>query len=205
MYMQKILKGIGGIQDQEAQDILLQKGIFCNWWRNQLPPPDLADIETQLTEPNLDQHLNNYPAYGPRTPFISTTAGAIQQDHFRARNIVYPPLMTALEFATDGYQRVGYIFYGYVFTLGQKTVILREFAEEVRELHIYTQYLQYHHEGEIVAKIHIPSVRLEKVEKYDPQQMLADLHAQNIPQASWSQPNPNYQKPKQYANIRGVL
>lgn len=138
--------------------------------------------------------------YGPSTPFISTTAGAIQQDHLHARNILYPPLLTTLEFATDGYQTDGYVFYGYVFTLGQKAVILREFAEEVWELHIYTQYLQYHHEGEIVAKIHIPSIGLEKVEKYDPQQAYQALQAGRLPTASWLKINSDYQRPESYAN-----
>ena len=41
-------------------------------------------------------------------------------------------------------------------------------SEEVRELHIYTDYLQYHPEGEITAKIRIPSRCVERYEKYDP-------------------------------------
>jgi hypothetical protein len=81
-----------------------------------------------------------------------------------SRNIVYIPIITALNFATNWLTRPGYVFYGYVFTLGQKSLELAEFAEEVRELHIYTHFLPYHDEGEIVAKIHIPAVRLEKVE-----------------------------------------
>lgn len=57
------------------------------------------------------------------------------------------PCSQVLQFATDGFRRRGYVL-----TLGKQSIPMREFAEEVRELHIYTSFLRYHPEGEIVAK-----------------------------------------------------
>jgi len=44
-----------------------------------------------------------------------------------------------------------------VFTLGRQSIDLCEFAEEVRELNIYKNFLPFHAEGEIAAKIEIRS------------------------------------------------
>jgi hypothetical protein len=41
------------------------------------------------------------------------------------------------------------------------------FAEEVRELNLFTQYAVFHDEGEVAAKIFVPSRQIQSVEKYD--------------------------------------
>jgi hypothetical protein len=129
MFFQKVLKGICGIDDKEATEILHLKGIMCSWWRSvrEISPEQIANM---LTEHNLDWHLNRYETLDPRTgkpfgentPFISTTSGVVERDAVSGRNITFTALETALRFATDSYTRDGYVFYGYVYTLGKQAL-----------------------------------------------------------------------------------
>ncbi|ADB50815.1 hypothetical protein [Conexibacter woesei] len=160
MIVQRVLKGICGIDAATAEEILRETGIVSNWWRGKgSVTPEEALVE--LTEPALLRHLNDYVAFGPQTPFISTTAGSVVRDASGGRNDVLTADHVATDFATDGFTRDGWVFSGYVFTLGRKAVTQEPFAEEVRELHVYTDYLRYQPEGELVAKIQIPAVQLE--------------------------------------------
>jgi hypothetical protein len=220
LYIQKVLKGIvgkddehpDGIDDDIARIILLEKGIICNWWHNvgKIRP---EEIKEKLTDRNLVWHLNRYNDIDPitglpfhdRTPFISTTAGAVERDVILRTNFVHSPYLTALQFATADFTRAGYIFYGYLFTLGKKSVEVQEFSEEVRELHIYTKFFPYQLEGEIVAKVHIPSQRLEKVERYEIGDVLRDLSGGKRPKPSWEDSNSDYIIPERLSNIRGFV
>ena len=148
MFFQKVLKGISGLSRHEANKNF-EQGIVCNWWRtvHTISPPQVVE---KLTERNLEWHLNHYDELDPltgntafceNTPFISVTAGVVERQEFLQRNIVFDPLVTALRFATSDFSMTGHIFYGYVFTLGRQSIDLAEFAEEVRELNIYKNYL----------------------------------------------------------------
>jgi hypothetical protein len=213
MFIQHVLKGVTGIDEATADAILRNAGLQCNWWRRVGSIP--ADqIITKLNEDALDWHLSRYeetdPATGSpfadNTPFISTSAGTVERDAFQQRNLIYPPFLTALRFATAGFTQPGYIFYGYVFVLGKKAVELMEFAEETRDLHLYTAYQPYHPEGELVAKIWIPPTRLEKYEQYDGPQALRELRRRKRPApARVSAPNAIYQAPERFHNIRPVV
>jgi hypothetical protein len=173
VWFQQVLKGINGIDETTAREILTRSGIGSNWWRTvgTISPSEQQDM---LTPRNLDWHLNRYddidPMTGDRfsvnTPYISTTAGTVDPDPAHRRNVIRDAFFTAAWFATDGFRSDGYVFHGYVYTLGKPSVRLAEFAEEVRDLHAYTSYLPYRLEGELVAKISIPATRLEKAEKY---------------------------------------
>ncbi len=212
MIFQKVLKGIGGISDARAEQMVMHTGINCGWW-NRVGTISPAEIKDKLTEDNLFWHLERYDDIHPSTgrpfnqdtPYISTTAGSVQRDQLLSRNIFYPPFLTALLFATDWFSRPGYIFYGYVYVLGKKSVPLEEFAEEVRELNIYTSWLRFHDEGEVVAKIIIPSTRLSRVERYEPSTSLAALRAGRKPTPDWSVDNPTFCPPEGYSNVRDVL
>jgi hypothetical protein len=145
MIFQKVLKGIAGLSNHEAQRMLTSAGIICGWWRrvHQITP---AEVTEKLTDDNLFWHLERYddihPATGrpfkEDTPYISTTAGSIERNELLRANIFYPPFLTAVIFATDWFSRPGHVFYGYVYVLGKQSVPLQEFAEEIRELNIYT-------------------------------------------------------------------
>lgn len=161
MIVQRVLKGICGIDEATARESLHSMGIASRWWhaRGTVSP---AQRLAELTEPALLRHLSDYDAFGPETPFISTTAGSVVRDASGRRNHVLSAEHVATDFATDGFTRDGWIFSGYLFTLGRKAISQEPFAEEVRELHVYTDYLRYQPEGELVAKIHIPAVQLEE-------------------------------------------
>jgi hypothetical protein len=199
LFFQTVLKGIGGIGDDEADAILTRDGIMCNWWRTvgEISP---SEWQAKLTERNVLWHLNHYNDVDPstgspfskNTPFISTTAGTVEREP--TDNVKFPGFATAIRFATGDFTRDGYVFYGYVYTLGKKALVLVDFSEEVRDLLIYTSFLPFHPEGEILTKIHIPAVRLEKFEKYAADGRLICTKA-----------NANYAAPERYTNIRGAL
>jgi hypothetical protein len=213
MFFQMILKGIPGDNDAKAQQCLQRTGLRCTWWEHagSITPDQIQD---KLTERNLEWHLNHFDDPDPHeggqvfrlhTPFISTTAGAIERDSRRPRNWRKPSFLTALQFATRNYTTSGFVFYGYVYTLGRKSIPLVPFAEEVRELHIYTDYLKYHPEGEVVAKIWIPAVNLQRYEKYDPASALEALRNGQKPDPVDTVWNAAYAAPEQYANVRGMI
>jgi hypothetical protein len=213
MFFQRILKGISGIDDDFAMFTLREQGILCRWWQrvHTITP---AETKERLTERNLYRHLSHYADPDPlfqndpfcdHTPFISTTAGAVERDAMLQVNRVYPPFMTALQFATQDLTAVGYVYFGYVCTLGKKSIELSQFAEEVRELNIFTSFQRYQLEGEIAAKIIIPSVNLEKYEKYDGARALQDLSNGQRPTPIDVQMNDGFAPPEQFNNIRGTL
>ncbi|MET0464178.1 MAG: hypothetical protein ABW007_13530 [Chitinophagaceae bacterium] len=221
MIIQKVLKGISGLKPADA-DTVLQEGILCNWLRKAASKSitvPLSEHKLVLTADNLDQHVNRYKSsilpghhllkvggttFGEVTPFISTTAGAIQQRNKKKKNILFDPFVTALNFATNTLRGDGCIFYGYVFILGKEAVEMQQFSEEIRELHIYRDYMPYHKQGEITAKIHISSVQLEKYEYFDGPQYQKNK-SKSISYYPTSKINPDYKDPIFISNIREVL
>lgn len=199
LFFQKVVKGIGGIDDDHARLIMSESGITCNWLRNvkQVTP---AEVQAKLTPRNAVWHLNRYDEPDPttgapyceKTPFVSMTAGTVQR--WTSRNVFFPPLLTAIRFATDDYTREGYVFYAYVYTLGKQALPLVEFAEEVRDVHIYTGFLPFHREGEVLVKMHVPAPRIERFEKYNAHGDLVETDR-----------NEAYEAPEQYANVRELL
>lgn len=213
MFLQYFLKGIPGLESRSATQILRETGILCRWWSKvgMITP---KQVQERLTYRNLDWHLNQYDSADPaegnepfcdHTPYISTTSGTVERDAWQYRNWRKPAFMTALRFATDNFATSGVIFYGYVFVLGKQSIPLEHFAEEVRELHIYTGYLPYHDEGEIVAKIYIPSVNLEKFEEYDGPSALRQLGSGTRPNPTAIVENPSFARPEDFSNIREVI
>lgn len=213
MIIQHVLKGIGGIDDAEAQRIL-DVGILCNWWRKVVTLPQ-AEIAERLTERNLTWHQNNYDTPDPleggeefrhHSPFISTTAGTIERDPIHARHVVHSALQVALEFATDGWTQDGVVFYCYLFVLGRPAIPHQFLSEELRELNVYRGYSPFQPEGEIAAKIIIPTAQVEKYEFYS----LIDI------EKSWSSGSPmlpartventkHFHPPSEIANVRTFL
>jgi hypothetical protein len=212
MFFQKVLKGIADLTREDA-DASFLSGIYCNWWRrvHQISPVQIVE---KLTERNLDWHLNHYDDPDPltnnapfceNTPFISVTAGVVERDAFARRNILFDPFITALRFATRDFKKTGYVFYAYVFTLGRQSVGLSGFAEEVRELNIYKNFLPFHPEGEITAKILIPGPQIEKWEEYDGVSAITALRRGDTPQPTMTRINEIYARPEEYCNIRGLV
>lgn len=212
MIIQKVIKGIHGISDTDAKQIL-KEGIKSNWLRNIARTTDMSEFADLLTETELRYHVEDYnkpiphlhplngkgKQYGDITPFISTTAGT--NELHRASFSHYDPLETAIDFATGGYSGVGYVFHAYLFVLGRKSIAFQHFSEEIREVNIYTKPFLYHYEGEVTAKIIIPSVQIEKVEKYDGPSCFSS--GGYVPKNTFW--NTDYIDPTYISNIRGIL
>jgi hypothetical protein len=212
MIFQQVLKGIPaatdaepGFTDARAQVAVEGAGVPCNWWLN--PPGRLIsppEIQQKLSERALHDHLVNYDSVRTTTPFISTTAGTVEREAAKARNVFFPPMYTALRFATRNFTQDGYVVHAYVYTLGKQSIELEEFAEEVRDVNTYTAYYKWHPEGEIVAKVLIPARRIEKIEKFAVATVEAELDAGRIPRPLQVFEDPAvYRDPRRYSNVRG--
>jgi hypothetical protein len=214
LIIQHVLKGIGDISETDAI-AMLNRGIVSNWWRRVDPLPS-AQIPKRLTAANLRWHQNRYadpdpdPAYAPyafgeHTPFISVTAGTVERDAVNYRHLFYPAWEVALRFATDGWRRDGFVFACYVFILGRKSVPHQAFAEELRELNIYTGFSLFQPEGEITAKISIPPVQIKKFDYYDISDVWQAFSTDRLPMPTKTILNPLYQPPADISNVRGYL
>lgn len=212
MIIQKVIKGIGGI-DQDDADQVLRTGITCRWWQEVNPLPQ-SEIPLRLTERNLTWHQNRYDDPDPmegnrpfhfRTPFISTTAGTVERDVFLQTNVLQPAWIEALRFATDVWSRDGYLFYCYLFIIGRRSVGHQLFAEEIRELNIYTGFSPFQPEGEIAAKIIIPPAQIERAEYWPIDKLLDDISRGQVPSPERIFSNSLFLLPKDYSNVRDVL
>ena len=81
--------------------------------------------------------------------------------------VIYTALDTALSFATDDGQCNGYVFDLWVLVSPKAAAELPGFAEEIRELNLFSQYAVFHDEGEIAAKLFVPARQIQSVEKFD--------------------------------------
>jgi hypothetical protein len=212
MIFQRVLKGLPaastsgrGLTDDHAQAIVDGLGLMSSWWMNatdgRISP---TEVGSKLTEQALRDHLIDYDKVRDTTPFISTTAGTVEVNAAMRHNDWMPPEYTALRFATRDFSQTGYLLHAYVLVLGRKSIELEEFAEEVRDVNLYTSWYAWHHEGEIVAKVHIPARRIEKIERYRHEDLESDLDAGRVPVPDFIFEAPGiYCEPLQYANVRG--
>lgn len=197
VWIQRFLKGIPDLSDGAAEEIL-ESGLMCRWWQRvgEITP---GGIREKLTEDALHAHLEDYASVKDETPFISLTAG-VRMRSTRARgygrNVVVKAQRTAVMYATDGFKRNGYIFAGYVFVMPNPSVPFEGFAEDVRDLQRYSRYRRFHRQGEVTAKIIVPSVQLEYAQPCAP----AGGGTLGIPVS-----NRNYEPPDAHLNLRDVL
>ncbi len=179
MYIQWCVKGIAsgpGFGWAEAQHLITSEtGILSNWWRGrgQITPAEVAGV---LNLANLYRHLNDYDVYGPETPFISLAAGAVERDASLGINTTYSAIDRGLWFATDFGRSSGALFYCWVPVGLNQAIEVSSVAEAVRDLHVYRDYLPYQLEGEVTAKVHIPSNQIAKVEWWNDFHDLDPVH-----------------------------
>jgi len=210
MFVQMCLKGINGITLAEAQAILGGRGLACGWWRNTLHITS-AEIDKRLTSEELDLHVNSFGEIHPtrgglvkdETPFISLSAGSVERRKFLEKNEIHPAHVVAMNFAT-GFGRQGecFVFYCWVLVGLRPSVPVRHLAEEVRELHTYTNYSRFQPEGEIAAKIGVPARQIEKFEHYEYSKgRLGRLQIELL----GIYDNPDYVSPHDVTNYRGAI
>ena len=210
MFVQWCIKGIRGrlpgedravgIDDAEAHAMVLGgHGILCNWWRGAgTISPSLR--RTQLTSANLDRHVHDYANFGPKTPFISLTAGCVERDIALRLNKVHEAQDVALRFGTDWGARPGYLFYCWVVVGLKPAVSVEGVAEEIRELNTYVSWSDYQLEGEVTAKINVPANQIRAWERWD-----ADGSGKVSAAPIWRHENPRFDSPSLISNIREFL
>jgi hypothetical protein len=86
-------------------------------------------------------------------------------------------------------------------------VELQAFSEELRELNVRPRYSGYQVEGEILAKILIPPVQIERADFFDVARVNAALSAGTVPapDPALSLTNSIYVHPSRYSNVRTVI
>jgi hypothetical protein len=212
MIIQRVIKGINGLNDMQAA-ATLSNGIVCNWGRTVTHLP-LNQIPLRLTDRNLEWHQNHYSDPDPleggeefriHTPFISTTAGTVERDAANSTNIRRPAWEVALRFATNFWTSDGYLFHCYLFVLGRPSVKHQAFAEELRELNIYTGFSPFQPEGEVTAKIGIPPAQIEKAEFWSMAEILHSLQSGSLPAPTRTVYNGLFVQPSELSNMRDYL
>jgi len=127
-----------------------------------------ADGHGALGPAALYRHVHDYPAFGGRTPYISLSAGVRQFVGSRARPFTFGALATAMDFATDFGTASGYVFSCWVVTSLKPVPEIPGLAEDLRDLNLFEEFSTYNHEGEIAAKLVVPSRQIDWVAKIDP-------------------------------------
>lgn len=205
------VKGVNGIDTKTAEAMLDGHGIVCNWWRNAHTISPAARVE-RLTQTELDLHVNSYDQQHPsrpgrvcdETPFISLAAGAVERNAFLKTNFVHPAHQTALNFASDFGRLRGdcFLFYCWVVVGLRPAVEVDHLAEEVRELNTYRRYSAFQLEGEITAKVIIPSCQIHRAERYT---ISDDADGGIDIQLSKTIVNPSFVDPHTVTNIRSAF
>lgn len=186
MIIQWCCKGLAKLDKQDIERMLTDPtGLLCrNWlsfWQQRKSFP-LAPAMRRLTEEDLDRHVNNFTGLVPGssrkfcevTPFISLSAGCVDRNVTAKTNITHRALRTALEFATTDYSNptkpacAGWVVYCYVVVGANPAVRNPTVAEEIRELNHARAYSGWYWQGEVTAKLYVPSAQIQQAERYEP-------------------------------------
>jgi hypothetical protein len=207
---QFVFKGIPDLSDDDARRTM-QAGILCNWWRRvrTLPNPE---VRGRLTQRELDDHIARYWAtvpgetytVGENSPFISTTAGTYQAQNSKTYKY-FSAELTAISFATRQSRTDGVIFRAWLPVLGRPSLPLAQFAEELRDPNQYPKAYGFHHQGEVTAKIEIPTAQIEGFWTVSAIATKSSLKtgASSV-LGAMTAINPNYVAPDDFTNVRDV-
>jgi hypothetical protein len=204
VFIQHCFKGIAaniggteGLTDNDVNQILSGgAGIQSNLWRR-LGAASPNQLYTELTETNLDRHIHDYQDYGHDSAFISLSAGSVNRVSASSRNVVINGYEMALSFATRRFSQAGYVFKCWVPVGINPAPELAFLAEEVRNINTYVRYSDFYLEGEVTAKLVIPSQQIEYCEYWDPARNASDPVSVFV--------NPEFVSAAMAANIREAL
>lgn len=186
--------------------MLLEYGLMCRWW-NRVGKISPAEIADKLTSDALRRHLDEYDSVKDDTPFISLTAGVRMRAtgaRGHGNNYLVGAQRTALLYATDSFKTPGHIFAGWVPVLPHPNVSLQTFAEDVRDLTTYSRFRRFHRQGEVTAKVHVPTAQLAWVERWELGPGSLSPKGRRAHCADrWE--NPRFIRPEGHAAIREVL
>lgn len=170
MILQRFLKGVAGLRRNDVFEILETKGLCSTWLLNH-PNDDAETRDEVLNVHAFEDHVLRFEdactacsdgSVKDHTPYISLAVGTRAAEDTSQTVLDLPAWWMALMFATAFFQGDGWVFWGYTYVLGRPSRELAEFSEEVRDINQFVPYNTYSREGEVVAKMRIPPVRLEK-------------------------------------------
>lgn len=159
MYIQKFYKGIRGLSRGQVEQVFVD-GIRSNLFR-QNPNVSYVDIVDTLNENDLYRHVTDYRTAGPRSAYVSLTAGT---RGIHDSSGFFRPLAaweTALRFATQD-NSSGAVFEGWVVVLGTPAWHMVGVAEDIRDHHAYPRFNSYWAQGEVTAKISVPGPQISR-------------------------------------------
>jgi hypothetical protein len=156
----------------EARAALTDAGLRATWLLNSNAAQSnlSADTHPLLSKAALDAHVNGFTVAAKTTPYLSLSAGCRERvvSAGGIRSVqTYPALKTALSFATRNGRTPGYVFHLWVLVAPKPVPELPGFGEEVRSLLASPQFVRFHHEGEIAAKLYVPARQIKSFTKYD--------------------------------------
>jgi hypothetical protein len=175
MIVQWCCRGVPDIGPDAVEAILGGGvGLVCRGWDGSAL--SLEEAYARLTEHHLDLHVNHHNAIDPDTglevrdvsPFISLSAGCVERRRLLRTNVVHPAERTALEFATGYGTHPGWVFTCWVLVGVNRATEVAAVAEEVRELNHARRYSSYFTEGEVAAKVNVPSRQILCAERWVP-------------------------------------
>ncbi len=215
MIIQRVIRGVAGIDQAQAQQALNDR-ILSNLCRSK-GPLTYSTIAEVLVDRNVEWHQDHFRDPDPlytnppnesfclHTPFISTTAGTIERR--KGKNVTRTAFDIALRFATDGFRQSGYLFYCDLFVIGRPAAPIPAFSEELRELNVNPRYTVYQVEGEILAKLFIPAVQIERADYFEVNDVKDALANGQVPtpDPTLSLSNNLYFPPSEYSNVRDLL
>jgi hypothetical protein len=141
-------------------------------------PLPLDQILGRLTEPNLDIHVNHYSRVDPRTgkhffeitPFISPAASSTATSRRRpmprtARSAPRWSSPVRITPIRDARPALGWIIVCYVLVGVQPAPTIPGVAEEVRKFKHLRPYSPWYLQGEVTAKVNVPSRQILYAER----------------------------------------
>jgi hypothetical protein len=154
----------------EANAALASEGLLSSWVRgatgtgaSNFPSASAP----HLSQAKLDAHVNNFGVAASATAYLSLSAGCRERDPTRSFAVTYPAWKTAQAFATNWGQGKGFVFCLWLLVAPKPAPELPGFGEEVRSLLASPQFVTYHHEGEIAAKLYVPAKQISGWVLYD--------------------------------------
>jgi hypothetical protein len=154
----------------QANAVLSSEGLRASWVRGATgtSASDFASASApHLSQIGLDSHVNNFVASASTTAYLSLSAGCRERDPTRLSVLTYPAWKTAQAFATNWGRSDGFVFHLWVLVAPKPAPELPGFGEEVRSLLASPQFVTYHHEGEIAAKLYVPAKQISGWTLYD--------------------------------------
>lgn len=128
--------------------------------------PAISDAHHKLSDVALDDHVNNFPSVGHKTPYISLSAGVVLPAPVGGVSVL-PAWQTAAAFATRYGKSIGYIFRCWTVVSPKGAPEIAGVSDAVRDLNIFRKFWIFQDEGEIAAKLIVPARQIECVHKID--------------------------------------